>query len=179
MVTMYSTTWCGSCRRLRSQLDREGIAYTVVDIEDDPHAADYVMSVNGGNQTVPTLRFVDGSALPNPSIVDVTRQLAAIAGEPATGSGAASTSDAVPGVGGVSTRPGHRYAAPSATITLFFRQARPRRPNGADPAGSAPFVGHPCGLSRGRTPDGARTAARRPPRSARAPPRSGRPSRHR
>ncbi len=80
MVTMYSTTWCGYCRRLRSQLDREGIAYTVVDIEDDPHAADYVMSVNGGNQTVPTLRFVDGSALTNPSIVDVKRQLAAIAG---------------------------------------------------------------------------------------------------
>ncbi len=79
MVTMYSTTWCGYCRRLRSQLDREGIAYTVVDIEDDPHAADFVMSVNGGNQTVPTLRFVDGSALTNPSIVDVKRQLAAIA----------------------------------------------------------------------------------------------------
>ncbi|MEQ4303305.1 mycoredoxin [Plantactinospora sp. B6F1] len=80
MLTMYSTPWCGYCHRLRSQLDREGIAYTVVDIEQDPAAAEYVMSVNGGNQTVPTVRFDDGTALTNPSIVDVKKQLAALAG---------------------------------------------------------------------------------------------------
>ena len=33
-VTMYSTTWCGYCRRLKSQMDREGIAYTEVNIEE-------------------------------------------------------------------------------------------------------------------------------------------------
>jgi len=64
MLTMYSTSWCGYCHRLKSQLDREGIGYEVVDIERDPVAADFVMSVNGGNQTVPTLKFGDGSALP-------------------------------------------------------------------------------------------------------------------
>jgi mycoredoxin len=74
---MYSTTWCGYCYRLRTQLDREGIDYTVVDIEQDPDAADYVMSVNGGNQTVPTVRFADGTALTNPSIVQVKERLAA------------------------------------------------------------------------------------------------------
>jgi mycoredoxin len=74
---MYSTTWCGYCHRLRTQLDREGIAYAVVDIERDPAAADYVMSVNGGNQTVPTVRFADGTALTNPSIVQVKQRLAA------------------------------------------------------------------------------------------------------
>jgi mycoredoxin len=77
MLTMYSTTWCGYCYRLRSQLDREGIAYEVVDIERDQAAADYVMSVNAGNQTVPTVRFPDGGALTNPSIVDVRNRLAA------------------------------------------------------------------------------------------------------
>lgn len=77
MLTMYSTTWCGYCYRLRTQLDREGIDYTVVDIERDPEAADYVMSVNGGNQTVPTVRFDDGTALTNPSIVQVKERLAA------------------------------------------------------------------------------------------------------
>lgn len=82
MLTMYSTTWCGYCHRLRSQLDREGIDYTVIDIEQDPNAADFVMSVNGGNQTVPTVRFADGSALTNPSIIQVKERLAAItAGE--------------------------------------------------------------------------------------------------
>ncbi len=76
-VTMYSTPWCGYCRRLKSQMDREGIAYTEVDIEQDPTAADYVMSVNGGNQTVPTLVFPDGGALTNPSIGQVKQRLSA------------------------------------------------------------------------------------------------------
>ncbi len=76
-VTMYSTVWCGYCRRLKDQMDREGISFQVVDIEDDPVAADLVMSVNGGNQTVPTLVFADGSALTNPSIKDVKAKLAA------------------------------------------------------------------------------------------------------
>jgi mycoredoxin len=76
-VTMYSTVWCGYCRRLKSQMEREGIAYTEVDIEHDPAAADFVMNVNGGNQTVPTVLFPDGSALTNPSLAQVKAQLAA------------------------------------------------------------------------------------------------------
>ena len=78
MLTMYSTSWCGYCRRLKAQMDREGIGYTVVDIEQDPAAAEYVMSVNGGNQTVPTVRFNDGTALTNPTIVQVKERLATI-----------------------------------------------------------------------------------------------------
>jgi mycoredoxin len=78
MLTMYSTPWCGYCHRLKSQLDREGIAYDVIDIERDPAAADYVMSVNGGNQTVPTMRFEDGTAMTNPSIKQVKDHLASL-----------------------------------------------------------------------------------------------------
>jgi mycoredoxin len=78
MLTMYSTSWCGYCHRLKSQLQREGIAYTVVDIERDAAAADFVASVNGGNQTVPTLKFDDGSTLTNPSIVEVKKHLASL-----------------------------------------------------------------------------------------------------
>lgn len=75
-ITMYSTTTCGYCRRLKGQLDRAGIEYTEVDIEQRPEAADYVMSVNNGNQTVPTVTFPDGSALTNPSIAQVQAKLA-------------------------------------------------------------------------------------------------------
>ena len=74
-LTMYSTTWCGYCRRLKTLLDREGIEYVEVDIERDPAAADFVMSVNGGNQTVPTLHFPNGKALTNPSLADVKATL--------------------------------------------------------------------------------------------------------
>ena len=75
-VTMYSTTWCGYCRRLKTMLDREGIGYTEVNIEDVPEAADFVMQINGGNQTVPTLLFPDGSAASNPSLAEVKTRLA-------------------------------------------------------------------------------------------------------
>jgi mycoredoxin len=54
-LTVYSTTWCGPCKRLKSQLTREGISYEEVDIERNPDAAEFVMSVNNGNQTVPTV----------------------------------------------------------------------------------------------------------------------------
>ena len=35
-MTIYSTTWCGYCHRLMKQLDREGVGYDVVDIEQVP-----------------------------------------------------------------------------------------------------------------------------------------------
>lgn len=76
-LTMYSTPWCGYCHRLGRQLEREGISFQVVDVEQDPTAAEYVMSVNGGNRTVPTVVFPDGSALTNPSVAQVRERLAA------------------------------------------------------------------------------------------------------
>lgn len=75
-VTMYSTAWCGYCHRLKSQLDREGIAYDQVDIEHVPDAAVLVGQINNGNLTVPTLVYSDGSAQTNPSIKDVKAKLA-------------------------------------------------------------------------------------------------------
>ena len=78
-LTMYTTTWCGYCRRLKRQLAADGIEMTEVDIEQDPAAADFVMSVNGGNQTVPTVVFPDGSALTNPSAATVKERLQELA----------------------------------------------------------------------------------------------------
>jgi mycoredoxin len=76
-ITMYSTTWCGYCRRLKTLLDREGIGYTEVNIEQDEDSLAYVMEVNGGNQTVPTVVFPDGTAATNPSLQEVKDRLAA------------------------------------------------------------------------------------------------------
>ncbi|MGO1203754.1 glutaredoxin domain-containing protein, partial [Cellulosimicrobium funkei] len=58
-IVMYSTTWCGYCRRLKTQLDAEGIGYTEVNIEETPGTAEFVESVNDGNRTVPTVVFPD------------------------------------------------------------------------------------------------------------------------
>jgi mycoredoxin len=74
-LTMYTTTWCAFCKRLKSQLARDGIEMAEINIEEDDAAADFVMSVNGGFQTVPTVVFPDGSALTNPSAALVKQRL--------------------------------------------------------------------------------------------------------
>ena len=78
-ITMFSTTWCGYCRNLKGQLDRAGIPYTEVNIEEVDGTAELVAEVNGGNQTVPTLIFPDGSTATNPSLATVQARLAEVA----------------------------------------------------------------------------------------------------
>jgi mycoredoxin len=77
--TMFTTPWCGYCHRLKGQLDREGIPFEMVDIEQQPEAASTVAEANGGNRTVPTLLFADGSTQTNPSLAEVKDKLAALA----------------------------------------------------------------------------------------------------
>jgi mycoredoxin len=78
-VTMYSTTWCGYCRRLKLQMNAAGITYSEVNIEHDPGAAHFVENANRGNRTVPTLRFADDSALTNPPLAEVAAKLDSLA----------------------------------------------------------------------------------------------------
>jgi len=79
MLTMYTTTWCGYCGRLKRILHREGIVFDEVNIEHDEAAAETVARVNGGNQTVPTLVLSDGTALTNPSLDEVKTALSRMA----------------------------------------------------------------------------------------------------
>ncbi|MBM3744008.1 MAG: mycoredoxin [Actinobacteria bacterium] len=73
--TMYSTSWCGYCKRLKSQLNDLGITFDEVNIEEVPGTAEIVEKVNNGNQTVPTLVFSDGTAMTNPSAKQVQEKL--------------------------------------------------------------------------------------------------------
>jgi mycoredoxin len=75
-LKVYTTSWCGPCKRLKSQLTREGISYQEIDIEANPDAAEFVMRVNGGNQVVPTVVLEDGTALTNPSVIRLRQLLA-------------------------------------------------------------------------------------------------------
>jgi mycoredoxin len=78
-VTMYTTTWCGYCKRLKRMMQDDGINFVEVDIETTPGTAEIVEKVNNGNQTVPTLVFTDGTAMTNPSLAKVKEKLAALA----------------------------------------------------------------------------------------------------
>jgi mycoredoxin len=76
--TVFTTSWCGYCIRLKSQLDRAGIAFREIDIEDHADGAAVVAQINDGNLTVPTVLFRDGSALTNPSVAQVGSRLGSL-----------------------------------------------------------------------------------------------------
>ena len=75
---MFSTSWCGYCKRLKSQLDESGITFREVNIEQQSQYAPFVELVNGGYQVVPTLLFADGSSLTNPSVIAIKAKIATL-----------------------------------------------------------------------------------------------------
>lgn len=79
-LVIYGTSWCGPCRTLKRLLTEQEIAFTEINIEETPGAAEFVMSVNRGNQTVPTVLFPDGSTLTNPRLGDVIAKLRDLTG---------------------------------------------------------------------------------------------------
>ncbi|BBX21804.1 NrdH-redoxin [Mycolicibacter terrae] len=79
-LIMYTTQWCGYCRQLKKALEKFEIGYDEINIEQDPTAAKFVETVNGGNRTVPTLRFADGSTMTNPTGREVKAKLDQLGG---------------------------------------------------------------------------------------------------
>ena len=75
-ITMFSTEWCGYCKRLEDpDVNATGIPFTEVDIENTPGTPELVEQANGGNQTVPTVVYPDGTTATNPSLNDVKAKL--------------------------------------------------------------------------------------------------------
>lgn len=60
-VVMYTTPWCGYCRRAKALLEERGIPYEEVDLDDDPAFRQTLMDMTGG-WTVPQI-VIDGHAI--------------------------------------------------------------------------------------------------------------------
>ncbi len=73
-VTMYSTTWCGYCRRLKRQFEDAGIAYREVDVDDDHSHDRRIIERTGGYRVVPTVE-VGQALLVNPTLKEVQAAL--------------------------------------------------------------------------------------------------------
>ncbi len=66
-IVMFTTSWCGDCRRAKKVFAEQGVPYTEINIEDEPEAAEQVRRLNHGMQSVPTIVFPDGTILVEPS----------------------------------------------------------------------------------------------------------------
>ena len=74
-LTLYTTTWCPFCVRLKMLLDEKGIGYVEIDVESDAAAAAFVESVNNGNRVVPTALYRTGPPPPTRLPSKVRRKL--------------------------------------------------------------------------------------------------------
>ena len=55
-IKVYGTDWCGDSVRTRRQLDRMGVAYEYVNIDDDEAGEKLVLEFNKGRRRVPTVQ---------------------------------------------------------------------------------------------------------------------------
>src|SRR5690349_14200464 len=67
VIKVFGTTWCSDCKRAMRVLNDRKAQFEYIDIEKDDAAAEYVIQVNNGNQSVPTIVFPDGSVMVEPS----------------------------------------------------------------------------------------------------------------
>ena len=66
-LTVYGTNWCGDCRRTQRFLQDYQVEYQFINIDKDKKGEQFVLSVNRGMRSVPTIVFPDGSILVEPS----------------------------------------------------------------------------------------------------------------
>lgn len=74
-ITLYGAQWCGDCRRSQRLLKELGVEYDYINIEEVPGAADKVVEINGGAQSIPVVMFSDGTHLTEPSDPDLRKKL--------------------------------------------------------------------------------------------------------
>ena len=72
---MYGAEWCGDCRRSQRLLNELGVEYSYINIEEVEGAADKVVEINGGAQSIPVVMFSDGTHLTEPSDPDLRKKL--------------------------------------------------------------------------------------------------------
>ena len=66
-IVMYATQYCPDCLRAKAFFKEHNISYVPVPLEGNPDATDFVMNVNNGYRSVPTIVFPDGTVLVEPS----------------------------------------------------------------------------------------------------------------
>lgn len=66
-ILFYGAEWCGDCRRSKTFLEKHKIAYTYIDLEENPALIAEVVRRNDGMRSIPAIVFPDGSHLTEPT----------------------------------------------------------------------------------------------------------------
>jgi len=79
-ITMYGADWCGDCRRAKAWFDEQGIAFTYVDLVENPEETERVLEHNNGGKKIPVIVFADDSHLVEPTNDELAAKMQALAG---------------------------------------------------------------------------------------------------
>ncbi len=74
-IKFYGTNWCPSSRRAKKTLETRGVDFEWINIDEDPVGRAFVMEVNNGYRSVPTIVFPDGDILVEPSSSELLKKL--------------------------------------------------------------------------------------------------------
>ena len=66
-IVMYTTEYCSDCMRAKKFFELNNIPHLKVGLEGDADATEFVIQVNNGYRSVPTIIFPDGSILVEPN----------------------------------------------------------------------------------------------------------------
>ncbi len=73
-IVMYATEYCSDCIRAKKFFEANDIPYLRIGLEGDHKAAEFVMQINNGYQSVPTIIFPDGDILVEPGWDELKRK---------------------------------------------------------------------------------------------------------
>lgn len=65
-IVMYTTEYCSDCMRAKKFFESNHIPHLRIGLEGNAEATEFVMRVNHGYRSVPTIIFPDGSILVEP-----------------------------------------------------------------------------------------------------------------
>ncbi|HEY3475538.1 MAG TPA: glutaredoxin family protein [Anaerolineales bacterium] len=65
-IVMYTTEYCSDCRRAKKFFEVNNIPHLRVGLEGNTEATEFVIKINNGYRSVPTIVFPDGSILVEP-----------------------------------------------------------------------------------------------------------------
>ncbi len=74
-ITVYGADWCPDCRRSKRFLAEQRVAYDWIDIDADADAKATIERLNGGAAIIPTIVFLDGTHLAEPTDEELAEKL--------------------------------------------------------------------------------------------------------
>ena len=75
-IVMYSTEYCSDCHRAKAFFEANKIDYLKVGLEGNEEATEFVLQINNGSRSVPTIVFPDGTVLVEPSWEELKQKIA-------------------------------------------------------------------------------------------------------